>query len=193
MAPSVTIKRLAAGGSISVFGRAIISIPFSIVPVFSKSEVMERSTQPDIWFSRSVSAFAAAIAPSEISPFVHSQIDSAAATKMKTEFRIVSAAVIVVMVRFMRARGGELLLEGLAAERLLALGMREELDRDDIGEAVDDAAGQAGIRLRHGARAHAHRRHQRRRSRRRRRSSQAMSGSNSRQSKPASSVTVPSR
>ena len=42
----------APGGSISVFGRAISSMPFSIVPVLSKSEVIERSTQPDIWFSR---------------------------------------------------------------------------------------------------------------------------------------------
>ena len=74
----MTTSGSAAGGSTSAFGRAIVSMPFSIVPMFSKSEVMERSTQPDIWFSRSVSALAAAIAPSVISPVVHSQIESAA-------------------------------------------------------------------------------------------------------------------
>ena len=59
----------APGGSTQrVRPRDSSSMPFSIVPVLSKSEVIERSTQPDIWFSRSVSAFAAAIAPSVISP-----------------------------------------------------------------------------------------------------------------------------
>ena len=63
----------------------MVAMPFSIVPTLSKSEVMERRIQPDIWFSRSASALAAAIAPSVIAPCVHSQIDSAATAKMKSE------------------------------------------------------------------------------------------------------------
>ena len=45
-------------------------------------------------------------------------------------------------------------------EGVLALGVGEELDRLDVGVAVDDAAREAGARLGHRGRALAHRRHQ---------------------------------
>ena len=76
-------------------------MPFSIVPVLSKRDVTERSTQPDIWFSLSTSALTAATAPRVTLPRVQSQIDKAAAAKINTEFSIVSAAVMEVMARFM--------------------------------------------------------------------------------------------
>ena len=96
-----TMSGAAPGGSPIAFGRAMVAMPFSIVPTLSKSEVIERRIQPDIWLSRSASALAAATAPSVTAPAVQSQIESAAAGEDEERIDDVSAAVIVTMARFM--------------------------------------------------------------------------------------------
>ena len=65
--------------------------------MFSKSEVMVRRIQPDIWLSRITSAFARAIAPTLISPIDHSQIDSPPIAKMSTLLMMLSDTIIIMI------------------------------------------------------------------------------------------------
>ena len=117
--------------------------------MFSKSEVIERRIQPDIWLSRSTSAFAMAIAPTLISPVDHSQIDRAAVAKISTLLMTLSDTIIIMIVAGEVTKRRDVADEALLREGFLALGMGEELHRLDVGVAVDDASREPGIGLGH--------------------------------------------
>ena len=124
-------------------------MPSCTTPIFSKIEVTFCATQPATFEICQVSGTAIATSPTESAPMLQSQSAIAA---VPTTIAALSTARVrpkPVMKRSWARNVSVCVVHRFAHELVLVARLGEELHRQDVGVAVDDAAGQRRAHFRH--------------------------------------------
>ena len=117
-------------------------MPSCTVPMFSKIEVTLRATQPAMLVICQASGSAIATAPTAMRPLLHCQIASARGGDDQRRVHHRQRHDVAGDHPRLVAEGGGVQIDRLAHERVLVARAGEQLDRQDIGVAVDHAPGQ---------------------------------------------------
>ena len=180
----------ASARSTTVRGCATVVMPSCTVPMSSKMPLTTHMIQPDMLLMRITRPVDSAMSPTVIEPRLHSHRPSAEVPTISKPLSVVMLTSIAVVMRVISAHLVGVLGDGFADVGVLAVRVREQFQRGDVGVAVDHPAHEARFRLRGLPRALLHPRHEERQQRRRSRTATATSGSISRQSAFANSTSA---